>query len=68
MHWNQFLEYLFQEVYILEFRHGIWFDKHMDMLLINIDQCRKFGNDPTGPRRKLVMEESEDIFIPMKMK
>ena len=43
----------------------------MEKLLINPNQCQKFGikicNDPTDPHMNLGIEASEDLFIPMKM-
>ena len=59
------------EVVILEFVQGLWFENRMEKLLIKPNQCRKFGikifNDPTDPHRKLVIEASEDLFVPMTM-
>ena len=55
------------EVVILEFGKGLWFGNRMKKLLINPNQCQKFGI-PTDPHRKLGIEESEDLFIPMTMK
>ena len=43
----------------------------MEKSLINPNQCQKFRiqicNDPTDPHRKLVIEASEDLLIPMAM-
>ena len=43
----------------------------MEKSLINPNQCQKFGvliyDDPTNPHRNLVIEASEDLFIPMTM-
>ena len=59
------------EVVILEFVQGLWFVNRMEKSLINPNQCQKFGiqicNDPTNPHRKLVIEASEDLLIPMTM-
>ena len=59
------------EVVILEFVQGLWFVNRMEKSLINLIQFQKFGiqicNDPTDPHRKLVIEASEDLFVPMKM-
>ena len=59
------------EVVILEFVQGLWFGNRMEKLLINPNQCRKFGiqicDDPTNPHRKLGVEASEDLFVPMKI-
>ena len=59
------------EVIILEFGQGLWFGNRMERALINPNQCQKFGiqicNDPTDPHRKLVVEASEYLFIPMTM-
>ena len=48
------------EVVILEFGKGLWFGNIMRKLLINPNQCRKFGikicDDPTDPHRKLGIE------------
>ena len=59
------------KVVILDFEQGLWFGNTMEKSLINPNQCRKFGiqicNDLTDPHRKLGIEASEDLFIPMKM-
>ena len=59
------------EVLILEFGQGLWFGYMMEKLLINPKQCRKSGiqicDDLTDPHKMLVIEESEDLFIPMTM-
>ena len=59
------------EAVILEFVQGLWFVNRMEKSLINPNQCQKFGiqicDDPTDPHRKLGIEASEDLFIPMKM-
>ena len=58
-------------VLILEFGQGLWFENRMEKSLINPNQCQKFGiqicNEPTDPHRKLGIESSEDLFIPMTM-
>ena len=58
-------------VLILEFGQGLWFENRMEKSLINPNQCRKFGirifDDPTNPYRKMVIQESEYLFILMKM-
>ena len=52
------------------FGQGFWFGNRMEKSLINPNQRRKFGiqicNYPTDPHRKLEIEASEDLFIPMK--
>ena len=59
------------EVVILEFGKGLWFGNRMEKSLIKPNQCRKFViqicYDPTDPHRKLGIEASEDLFIPMTM-
>ena len=59
------------EVVILEFGLGLWFVNRMEKSLINLNRCRNFGiqicNDLTDPHMNLVIEASEDPFIPMKM-
>ena len=59
------------EVVILEFGQGFWFGNTIEKSLINPNQCRKFGNkicnDPTDTHRKLVIEASEDLSVPMTM-
>ena len=60
-----------EKVVILEFGQGLWFGNRIEKSLINPNQCQKFGiqicDDPTYPHRKLVIEESEDLFIPITM-
>ena len=50
------------EVVIMEFGQGFWFVNRRERLLINQNQCRKFGikicDDPAGPHRKMVIEAS----------
>ena len=57
------------EAGILEFGEGFWFGNKMENSLINPNQCQQFGiqkcNDPTDPHRKLIIESSEELFIPM---
>ena len=57
------------EVIILEFVQGLWFGNRMEKSLINPNQYRKVGiqicDDPTHPHRKLVIEASEDLFVPI---
>ena len=59
------------EVVILEFGKVLWFLNRMENIPINPNQCRNFGiqicDDPTNLHRKLRIEASEDLFIPMKM-
>ena len=59
------------DVVILEFGQGLWFGNSMEKSLINPNQYLKFGiqicNDLTDTHRKLVIEASEDLFIPMTM-
>ena len=59
------------EVVIMEFGQGLWFGNRMEKSLIKPNQCQKFGiqicNDPTNPHSKLVIEASEDMFVPMTM-
>ena len=59
------------EVVILEFGQGLWFGNRMEKSLINPNQCREFGiqicDNPTDPHRNLVIEASEELFIPMTM-
>ena len=59
------------EVVILEFVQGLWFRNRMEKSLVNPNQCQKFGikicNDPTNQHSNLVIEESENVFIPMTM-
>ena len=59
------------EVVILEFGKGLWFGNRTEKSLINPNQCQNFGiqifNDPTNPHRNLVIEASEDLFVPMIM-
>ena len=58
------------EVVILEFSQGLWFRKRMEKLIINKNQCQKFGiqicDYVTDSHRKLVTEAYGGIFIPMK--
>ena len=58
-------------VVILEFVQGLWFGNGMEKSLINPNQCRKFGiqiyDDPTDPNRKLGIEASEELVVPMPM-
>ena len=60
------------EVVILEFGKGLWFGNRMVKSLINPNQCQKIGiqiyNDLNDPHRKIVVEVSEDLFIPMTIK
>ena len=53
----------------MEFWQDLWFGNRIEKLLINPNQCGKFGiqicNYPTNPHRKLVIEASEDLLIPM---
>ena len=57
------------EVVILEFGQGLWIGNRMGKSLIHPKQCQMFRiqicNNPTNPHRKLVIEASEDLFIPM---
>ena len=57
---------------ILEFGKGFWFGNRMEESLINPIQFLMFGiqicDDPTDPNRKLVIESSEDLVIPMTIK
>ena len=59
------------EVLILKFGQGLWFVIRTEKSLINPNQCRKFEvqiiDDPTNPYRKLGIEASEVLFIPMTM-
>ena len=59
------------KVIILEFGKVSWFENRMENPLINPNQCQNFGiqicNDLTDPHRKLRIEASEYIFIPMTM-
>ena len=59
------------EVVILEFVQGLWFVNRMEKSLIKPNQCQKFGiqifNDPIDRHRKLGIEESEGLFVPMTM-
>ena len=59
------------KVVILEFVKVLCFVNRMEKSLINPNQCRKFGiqicNKPTDPHSYLVIEASEDLFIPIKM-
>ena len=59
------------ETVIIDFGQGLWFVNRMEKLLIKPNQCRKFGiqicNEPINPHRRMGIEVSEDLFIPMKM-
>ena len=57
------------EVIILEIGQGLWFGNRMKKLLINPNECQKFGiqicDDTTNTHRNMGIEASEDLFIPM---
>ena len=58
-------------VVILDFLQGLWFGNRVEKSLINPNQCRKFGiqiyDDPNDPNRKLEIEASEELVVPMPM-
>ena len=57
------------EVVILEFGRVLWFGNRIEKLMMNPNQCWKFGiqicDESTDPHRKLLIEVSEDLFILM---
>ena len=59
------------EVLILEFRQGSKFGNSMEKSMIKPNQCQNVGiqicDEPTNPHRKMVIETSEELFIPMKV-
>ena len=59
------------EVVILDFGPGLQFGNRMEKSQINPNQCRNFWiqkcNDLTDPHRNLVIQASEELFIPMAM-
>ena len=59
------------EVVIMEFGQGLWFGNRTEKSLINPNQYQKCGiqicDDTADPYRKLVIEASEDLLIPMTM-
>ena len=59
------------EVVIMEFGKVLWFGNRMGKSLINPKECQKFGiqicDEPTDPHRKLGIEASKELYIPMIM-
>ena len=51
-----------EEVVVLEFGLGLWFENKIEKSLIKPNQCQKFGikicNDPTDTHRNLKIEAS----------